>query len=60
MQKSLNQKSLRRQLMVEKGSYSDRNDGFNRTFFSDSKAKYSQIRKDGKVKREKPEWKKWS
>ena len=57
MQTSKEVKSMRRSVAEELGSYNDRNDGFKRTYFSDSKWKNSKIRKHDKVKRVKPEWK---
>ena len=46
--------SLRRQLSADLGSYSDRNDGFMRSYFSSSKIKHSRIRKHGKPDRAQP------
>jgi len=45
--------SLRRAV----GSYSDRNDGFERSFFSRSKNNHSRNTKAGKVARVKAPWK---
>lgn len=49
--------SVRRALMLEVGSYNDRNDGFCRSFFSRSKLNFSRNRKVGKVRRVKAAWK---
>ena len=43
--------SIRRSLFAEVGSYNDRNDGFERSLFSRSKANFSRNRKIGKVER---------
>lgn len=42
-------RSLRKELNRKLGSYNDRNDGFERTWFSRSKNNFSRIRKIGKV-----------
>jgi hypothetical protein len=46
--------SVRRQLMLDLGSYNDKNDGFCRTFFSRSKNLNARIRKVKKLLRIKP------
>ena len=51
MTKSNNTISLRKALNVELGSYADRNDGFERSHFSRSKANHSRNTKAGKAAR---------
>jgi len=57
MQGSPRQESIRKALMAEVGSYNDRNDGFDRTHFSRNKSRSSEIKKENKIRRIKPEWK---
>jgi hypothetical protein len=58
MQRSHTQRSLRRDFAATNGSYADRNDGWDRTHHSRSKNRSSEIKKETKVKRIKPVWKK--
>ena len=51
--------SVRSHLSLRLGSYADRNDGFERTYFSRSKQHTSRARKVGKVVRVKAPWKTW-
>ena len=54
MEKNADIRSMRKELMLEVGSYNDRNDGFLRSHFSRSKHNWSRNRKIGKVARVKP------
>jgi len=60
MTKNSNQISLRKHLSLATGSYSDRNDGFERSHFSRSKNHSSRNRKVGKVVRTKAPHKTWA
>jgi hypothetical protein len=57
MHSSFDQRSLRRQLTLELGSYNDKNDGFLRSLFSRNKNRRSRCYKAGKVRRVKAPWK---
>ncbi len=49
--------SLRRAVSLELGSYNDRNDGFERSFFSRSKNCHSRNTKSNKIARVRAPWK---